>query len=164
MADRGQVDFTREGNALIFSLGNVPADSIPADSLADKAVYDLWHWQDTRLSPAEGGGAATATAPTRPSTPGAQQVDALANDSLPQVQVSDDGKRVLAVNSGPYAIEQFWGEGGNDVYLIDAATGARTLVAKKLEGRAQLSPDARFVYWFDKDSGTPTRSARGSSA
>ena len=24
---------------------------IPADSLAEKAVYDLWHWKDSKLQP-----------------------------------------------------------------------------------------------------------------
>ncbi|MBX9857247.1 MAG: hypothetical protein K2Y26_17085, partial [Gemmatimonadaceae bacterium] len=42
VAERGQVGFTRDGSGLIFSLANPPMDSIPADSLADKAVYDLW--------------------------------------------------------------------------------------------------------------------------
>ncbi len=151
--ERSRLDFTRDGSALQFAVAMPPADSIPADSLADKAVYDLWHWQDTRLQPTQLKQAGQDRNRTFAAIyhPALKRVVRLASDSMPQVQVSDNGKLALAVTSVPYEIEAMWGEGGNDVYIIDATTGARTLVAQKLEGRAQLSPDARFVYWFDKE-------------
>jgi hypothetical protein len=150
IADRGQVSFTRDGNAVLFSLANVPMDSIPADSLIDKAVYDLWHWQDAQIMPQQKINAnrdrnRTYTAMYTLATGKWTQ---LANDSI-RVQVSNDGRRVLGLNSLEYAIPQFWGEGATDVYLIDPATGARTLVAKQLDGNAQLSPGANYVTWFD---------------
>jgi dipeptidyl aminopeptidase/acylaminoacyl peptidase len=151
--ERSRLDFTRDGSALQFALAAPPADSIPADSLTDKAIYDLWHWQDTRLQPTQARQAGQDRNRTWAAIyhPKLRKALRLADDSLPQVQVSDDGKLALAVTSVPYEIEAMWGEGGNDVYLIDATTGARTLVAKRLEGRAQFSPNARFVTWFDKD-------------
>lgn len=151
--ERSRLDFTRDGSALQFAVAMPPADSIPADSLADKAVYDLWHWQDRRLQPTQIRQAGQDRNRTFAAIyhPALKRVVRLASDSLPQVQVSDNGKVALAVTSVPYEIEAMWGEGGNDVYLIDATTGTRTLVAKQLEGRAQLSPEARFVYWFDQE-------------
>ena len=70
------------------------------------------------------------------------------NDSL-QVTLSDDAKHALGVNSVEYAIPQFWGEPGADAYLIDPFTGAKTLIARKLRGQAQLSPSGSYVTWFD---------------
>ena len=150
IADRGALSFTREGTALLFSLGNVPMDTIPADSLADKAIYDLWHWKDAAIMPQQKLTAARDRNRTYTAmyTLAANKWTQLANDSL-RVSVSPDGKRVLATNALEYAIPQFWGEGASDVFLIDPLTGARTLVAKKLDGNAQLSPMGSYVTWFE---------------
>ncbi|MCA0376526.1 MAG: prolyl oligopeptidase family serine peptidase [Gemmatimonadetes bacterium] len=149
VAERGAVSFVREGGALTFSLAPVPMDSIPADSLADKAIYDLWHWKDAAIQPQQklSAGRDRNRTFTALYTLATGKWTQLANDSL-RVTVSADGKRVLGVNSLEYAIPQFWGEGASDVYLIDPATGARTLVVKGLDGNAQLSPAANYVTWF----------------
>ncbi len=150
IADRGRVDFTREGNAVTFALAKVPLDSIPTDSLADKAVYDLWHWQDTKIQPqqkldATRDRARTFLAVYHIATGKWAQ---LANDSL-QVTLSDDAKHALGVNSVEYAIPQFWGEGAADAYLVDPMSGAKTLIAKKIDGQPQLSPGGNYVTWFE---------------
>ncbi len=151
VADRGRVDFTREGNAVTFALAKVPLDSIPADSLADKAVYDLWHWQDTKIQPQQRLDASRDRSRTYLAVYhlGTGKWTQLANDSL-QVTLSDDARRALGVNSVEYAIPQFWGEGAVDAYLVDPTTGARTLIAKKLDGQPQLSPAGQYVTFFDQ--------------
>lgn len=151
IAERGALSFTREGNGVLFALGNVPLDSIPADSLTDKAGYDLWHWKDTQIQPQQRVSAnrdrnRTYTALYTIATGKWTQ---LANDSL-RVTVSNDGKRVLGINSVEYAIPQFWGEGASDAYLVDPQSGARTLIAKQLDGNVQLSPGGNYVTWFER--------------
>ena len=149
VADRGGLSFTREGTALLFAFARAPMDSIPADSLTDKAIYDLWHWQDAQIMPQQKVNAARDRNRTYTAifTLATGKWTQLANDSL-RVTVSDDGRRVLALNSLEYAIPQFWGEGATDAYLMDPATGVRTLVAKKVDGNPQLSPGANYVTWF----------------
>lgn len=149
IADRGRVEFVRDGGALQFALAPLPIDTIPADSLTDKAIYDLWHWKDTQIMPMQKVTAArernrTWTAVYHPTL---KLWAKLGNDSLRQVTVADNGRIALALNPVQYAIESTWGEGGNDVYVLDATTGARTLVAKKLDG-AQLSPGGKYVTFF----------------
>lgn len=148
IADRGRVDFVRDGSALQFSLAPLPIDTIPADSLADKAIYDLWHYKDTQIMPVQKLNAARDRNRTWPAVyqPASKKWAKLGNDSL-RVTVADNGRIALALNAVQYAIESTWGEGGSDVYLLDATTGARTLVAKKLDG-AQLSPGAKYVTFF----------------
>ncbi|WP_411280122.1 alpha/beta hydrolase family protein [Gemmatimonas sp.] len=150
IADRGALSFTREGNGVIFALGNLPMDSIPADSLVDKAGYDLWHWKDTQIQPQQRLSANRDRNRTYTAlyTIGSAKWTQLANDSL-RVTVSNDGRRVLGINAVEYAIPQFWGEGASDAYLIDPLTGARTLIAKGLDGNAQLSPGGNYVTWFE---------------
>jgi len=149
LADRGRLEFTREGTALQFSLAPLPLDSIPADSLVDKAVYDLWHWNDTKIQPQQKVEAARDRNRTYLAlyTLATGRWARLGTDSL-QVTVSPDGRRVLGINSVEYAIPQFWGERAADAYLLDPQTGARTRIATALRTTPQLSPGGRYVTWF----------------
>lgn len=151
-SDRGRTDFSRDGSAILFSVGSPVADTIPADSLADKAVFDLWHYQDKRLQPQQ----KIEAARDRDRTWAAvylikgRQARRLANDSMPQVTVSDDARVALTTSNVPYAVEAMWGEGGTDAFVTDLATGRMTPVARRLEFNAQLSPGGKFVTYYDK--------------
>ena len=151
VSDNGRVAFTRNGNAILFGVAPASLDSIPADSLYDKAVFDLWSWKDPRLQPQqriEAGRDRNRSFETIYQL-GTKRFVRLANDSMPTVSVSDDGRVALAASSERYAIERMWGDEGDDVYLIDATTGNRKLIREKISGSAQLSPDAKFVVFFD---------------
>jgi len=162
VAERGQVGFTRDGSGLIFSLANPPMDSIPADSLVDKAVYDLWHWKDaqTQVQQKLSANRDRNRSYTALYTLARSSWKQLANDSL-RVIISNDGKRVLGLNSLEYATPQFWGEGATDVYLIDPLSGARTLVARELDGQVQLSPGGTYVTWFENGQWVAYATATG---
>jgi dienelactone hydrolase len=151
ISDNGRVSFTRNGNAILFGIAPAPLDSIPADSLYDKAVFDLWSWKDPRLQPQQKVEAARDRQRTFESiyNLATKKTIRLANDSMPAVSVSADGKVALAASSERYAIERMWGDEGDDVYLIDATTGNRKLIREKISGSAQLSPDAKYVLLFD---------------
>lgn len=143
--------FTRAGNAVLLAYTAAPLDSIPADSLVERAVLDLWHYRDPRLQPQQ---RVEATRP-RPRSYGAlwhvapRRLVRITSDSLPSVQVSDDGRTAMLSTDLPYAVESMWGEGGSDVLAVDALTGARTLVATRVRFPPQLSPAGRFITWFD---------------
>jgi dipeptidyl aminopeptidase/acylaminoacyl peptidase len=153
VSDRGRLEFSEDGARLQFGVAPPPLDSIPADSLADKAVFDLWHWQDLRLQPQQRveaqrdrGRAYAAVADVK-----GAKVHVIGNDTFPQVRFSRDLRSAVATTSVPYAVEAMWGEGGNDVYFIDATTGARKRVAERIRFNATLSPDARYVLYFGDD-------------
>ena len=150
VSDRGAVNFTRDGSALLFALAKPALDTIPADSLADKAVYDLWHWQDPVINPVQKVGIARERNKTYTAIYQAQTKKALrlTDDSLDRVQVSDNGKVALGLASSPYSIDAGWGEGGTDVYTVDATTGARALVMKRMKQQASLSVTAKYVTYF----------------
>jgi len=151
-SERAGVSFTRDGSALVFGVAPLPADSIPADSLADKAVFDLWHWKDRRLQPQQRleANRDRDRAFTTTWWPRTRRVVRLANDTMPQAQLSDDGRVALLVTQVPYAIEAMWGDGGSDVHLLDVTTGKLASVARRQEFGAQLSPGAKYVTWFSQ--------------
>ena len=150
VSDRANVGFVRNGSAVTFGLAPAPLDSIPADSLADKAVFDLWHYKDARLQPQQivEAGRDRNSANTALYQLRARRLVRIGDDSLSRVTVSDDGRAALATNSLPYAVEAMWGEGGSDVVLIDATSGKRTVIAQRVPFGASLSPNARYVVWF----------------
>ncbi|HEU4995377.1 MAG TPA: prolyl oligopeptidase family serine peptidase [Gemmatimonadaceae bacterium] len=145
------VAFTRSGSAVIFGIAPITPDTLSADSLSGKSVFDLWHYKDQVLQPTQRLNAARDRnrAFAAIYQIAAKKLVRLANDSIPVVSVSDDGRLGLANSRERYMIEQMWGEGATDVYLIDATTGAARLVREKISGNAQFSPDARFVTFYD---------------
>ncbi|HYW09532.1 MAG TPA: prolyl oligopeptidase family serine peptidase [Longimicrobium sp.] len=153
VAERAPVRFTRDGGALVFGVLPVTPDSIPADSLADKAVFDLWNYRDARLQPQQRAeaGRDRDSAWTAVAHPATGRVTVVGSDTLRGVQLSEDGRIALASDELRYALPAMWGEGGADAYVIDTRTGARRMVADSLPFDPQLSPDGRFVIYFDRD-------------
>ena len=151
LADNSGGSFNRAGNAITISIAPPAADSIPADSLVGKAKYDLWNYKDPQLQPAQ----LLSVGRDRNKTYQAlfnlttKKLTQLATDSMPSVTLSDDAKVGLASTSVAYDISKMWGDEGNDIYLVDPATGARKLIKLKITGNAQLSVDGKYVVYFD---------------
>jgi len=150
VSDQAALEFVKSGDALVLGIAPAPLDSIPADSLADKAVFDLWHYKDARLQPQQ---ILQAGRDRNRSYTAVVQLDdrrlvRLGNDTLQRVTLSDDGRTALAVTDVPYSLEAMWGDDGNDVVLLDANTGERTMVAERIPFNATLSPGGRYVLWF----------------
>lgn len=163
--------FTRNASAITFTVSPPAPDSIPADSLNGKARFDLWHWKDPQLQPAQllsAGRDRTKSyqaimhldvkrpAPKRTIrgsdttfTLAYKPVIRLADDTVSGVQLSDDAKVGVATTSVRYDIAKMWGDDGNDIYLVDPASGSRKLIAEKVQSAGQLSTDAKFVTFFN---------------
>jgi dienelactone hydrolase len=150
VSETANVSFTRSGNALIFGIAPPLVDTLPADSLVGRSVFDLWHYKDRALQPTQRINAARDRNRSFQAVYhlSSRKLVRLANDSIPQVSVSDDGRIAVANSRERYMIEQMWGDGATDVYVIDALTGATKLVREKISGSAQLSPDAKYVAFY----------------
>jgi hypothetical protein len=152
IAENSAVAFTRSGTAITFAIAAPPIDSVPADSLVGKAVFDLWHYKDPVLQPTQRINAQRDRNKTYEAVyyPALKKFVRLADDSIPNVALSEDAKVGVANSRERYMIESMWGDGGTDVYVIDPISGARKLIAEKINGNAQLSPDAKFVAFYNK--------------
>jgi len=153
VADNSPVAFNRSGTAITLSVAPPAIDSVPADSLTGKAVFDLWHYKDPVLQPTQRLNAARDRNRSYSAIyyPGTKKLVQLSDDSLPNVNVSDDGKVGVGNSRERYMIEQMWGDGGTDVYVVDPVSGTRKIIREKISGNAQLSPDAKYVTFFDKE-------------
>ncbi len=151
IVERGGIRFVREGNVLTFGVQPIPPDSIPADSLIGKAVVDLWHWRDARPQPMQKlrAGADRNRSYSALYDVATGSMRQLENDSMPRVQLSDDGRIAVSVTGVPYEIDAIYGEDGNDVYVINTASGDARKIATRIRGSGQLSPDAKYVIWWE---------------
>jgi dipeptidyl aminopeptidase/acylaminoacyl peptidase len=153
-ASNGAASFNRAATALTLNIQPTIREAVPADSLVDKAVFDLWSWKDPQLQPTQ----RLNQAQTRNRSFQAmynlatKKLVQLTTDSFPNVTVSDDGMHAVASTSVPYTIESMWGDSGNDVYIIDPSSGSRKMIRKKISGSASLSVDGKYVLFFDRGS------------
>ena len=150
--ESANVAFTRNGNAILFGIAPPPVDTVPADSLVGKAVFDLWNFKDPTLQPAQKLTAARDRSETFQAIyhVANKKFVRLTSDSIPQVQVSDDGRVALANSREKHMVAAMWGDGLADIYLVDATTGAPKLIRAGFDGAAQLSTSARYLAYFEK--------------
>jgi dienelactone hydrolase len=150
VSETANVGFTRAGSAVTFGVGGPRQDTLPADSLRDKAVFDLWHYKDPQLQPTQRLNVARDRnrsfqaiyhIPSR-------RFARLANDSMPNVSLSDDGRVGVANSRERYSISAMWGDAGTDVYLVDGLTGGAKLLREKIHAGASLSPEAKYVTLY----------------
>ena len=152
VADYGRVAFTRSGTAIEFGVAPARLDTVPHDSLYDKAIFDLWSWKDSELMTQQKANAARDRDKTYLTLYhiGTKKLVKLTDDAVPSATVSPDGRVAMETSGEPYAIESMWGDGGDDIYAVDATTGKRTMVKKDLRGqRASLSPAAKYIVYMD---------------
>jgi prolyl oligopeptidase family protein len=151
LADNAPVTFTRSGTALLLNIAPPPADTIPADSLVGKSQFDLWHYKDPDLQPTQKLQLSRERNKSYQAIYNLQtkKLVQLSTDSMPNVLVSDDGRTGIASTSVAYNIQRMWGDEGNDVYVVDPATGKGKLIKQKISGQASLSTDGKFVLFFD---------------
>jgi dipeptidyl aminopeptidase/acylaminoacyl peptidase len=133
------------------------AASTKKDEDEAKVTVDIWHWKDSALQPeqllrvqAERTKNYLAMVPTD-----GGDVVQLADETLPSVTVGARGNADVALGTSdqPYRISRSWeGPGGFvDLYLVDVATGTREKIAEKHRGFANLSPEAKYVTWWNPD-------------
>jgi len=156
VSEHGPVSFSGSGERLFF--GTAPRrETEPAfeeDSEQSEVVLDIWHWQDTRLQPQQ------LLEVNRDRERNYQavlhlesgRVVQLADEEVPRVSINQDGEAPigLAVTSVPYANPVSW-EYPNlvDVYLVDIATGERTLVMDGDQRQVSMSPGGNYLVWWD---------------
>jgi dipeptidyl aminopeptidase/acylaminoacyl peptidase len=149
-ANNGGATFNRAANALTVAIQPPSEPDIPADALVNQPQFDLWHWKDPDIQTVQ----KLRVNQTRNRSYQAiyhlatKKLVPLTNDTIANVVLSDDATRGVANSSFPYRIESMWGADGNDIYVVDPATGAKKLIREKIDGNAQLSVGGRYAIFF----------------
>lgn len=155
VSDYGRVYFSKNGQRLFF--GTAPQPILKDTALLDDEIVqvEVWTYKDDRLYPEQKVQAnrdkrktylAMYDLPTK-------KIQQLGNLDRPTISLGDEGDAPFALvqNDTPYRIRVSWegGPGARDVYLLDLSTGKMTEIAKELRGYPALSPEGKYVYWFD---------------
>jgi len=82
---------------------------------------------------------------------GSRKFVKLADETIPDVNLSRDGKIAYSWNPWRYTKKVSYYGSFTDIYLIDPRTAARTLVKEELYGSARLSPNSKYLYWFEQN-------------
>jgi dipeptidyl aminopeptidase/acylaminoacyl peptidase len=161
------ISFTKDGKGVFFGIGPKPIELLPADSLTEKAVFDLWHWNDPYIQPSQKQGAGALREPWYQTIYWLDEGRwlKLGNDSAMDVRLSDNGKIGLATSVFPYRVRGMWGDLRTDVFLVDPRNGSWKLIKRAMEptggpvpqpgrggggGGAQLSPGGKYVLMFER--------------
>ena len=155
ISDNGAVSFSRDGKRILFGAAPPPAaPETPAADAGDsdeKAIVELWSYKDDYIQPIQKVRAARDRNRTFTASYSiaAKKVVQLADDSLETVTSSEDSGWALGSDDRAYRIQDDYGERFSDAYLVDSATGKRTLLVKKHTGQVTWSPGGKYALYFD---------------
>jgi dipeptidyl aminopeptidase/acylaminoacyl peptidase len=146
--------FSKDGSRLFFGLSPVrpPKDTTLVEF--ETARLDVWNYNDDYLSPEqlvrlsnELKQSYLAVLPK-----GSTRFIPLADDSCELVRPGEKGmgRYALGLGDKEYRIRQQWEQSGLEkVWLVDVTDGSRKLVRDKVRDGATLSPDGKFILWYD---------------
>jgi dipeptidyl aminopeptidase/acylaminoacyl peptidase len=157
VSDKGQLAFSRDGSRLFIPTGPPAVAPREGDESAtdEKVVVDIWNYKDDLVQPMQRIRAAQERARTYR---GVYQIaekryTQVADPTMRTASMTDDGARAVGLDDAPYRRLIDFDGTYNDLYLVDASTGARKLVEKKFRGGgfgggAQWSPSGEFAVFF----------------
>ena len=152
ISELGDVTWSKDSSRVFVGLKEQePEPAKPEDPIAN---VDVWHWKDERVQSiqmvrADADRRATYRAAVD-ATSG--RLTVLADESMPTVTVTDDGKWAIGRLDKPYRLQVSWSGGQADYYRIDTATGERTLIVKNIARTLGASPDSKwFLFQRDKE-------------
>ena len=152
ISEKGALAISKDGTRVTFGVARpqpeTKADDTPAD---EKAVVDLWSYTDDYIQPIQKVRAARDRDRTFTAVyliPEKKTVQ-LGDESMEQVTATDNPQWLLGSDDRAYRRAFDYDDRFADAYVIDAGTGARTLVAKKHRGAVTASPDGKYLLAFD---------------
>ena len=147
-------NFSKNGSRLFFGISPIPAVRDTLKLEEEIVKVEVWGYRDEVIYPEQNkqydleirrSYLATIDLETK-------RIIALADKDVPDVYPGDEGNApvALGISNKSYRWNSFYdSHSAADVYVINTTDGTRKTVRKNLRGKAQLSPGARYVYWFD---------------
>lgn len=147
--------FSRNGERLFVGIAPIRAPKDTTLIPFETAGLDLWHYADPEIQPMQLHGVKEEAEKTYPCVINlgrSAELLPLTTRRWESVSLGDEGNALYAVarDNTERVIEQQWtGERVNDVYLVSLNDTSRCLVTRGLTGPVTLSPEARYLLWYD---------------
>ncbi|TWT81450.1 Prolyl tripeptidyl peptidase precursor [Planctomycetes bacterium CA13] len=166
IAPESNQSFSEDGRRLYFETTPIPEPvlkqrlakaegrEVEDEDSDDQAKLDIWHWQDPQLQPQQ---LLEAERERKRRYRAAyvlksNRVIQLEDSEIPSVRLDDRSPSNIAVanTNVPYRKMLSWDVPGfQDVYLVNLNTGRRERVLEKVRWDASMSPQGKFIVWFD---------------
>ncbi|WP_343318407.1 S9 family peptidase [Sphingobacterium multivorum] len=156
----GDIRFSKNGEKLFFGIAPIPR--VRDTTLVDfeHAKVDVWNWQDDYLQPMQLVNlkkdlARNFLAVTYPKYN--RNIIPLTDQTFNSTALTPDGNEeyILArTDFGKRIASQWEGSTRDDIYLVSTKTGNKELILSNFSGNAILSPDAKYIVYFDQDKGS----------
>ncbi len=154
--EHSPVSFSDAGSRVLFGTAPrppaEPEEELPED---EQVEVDIWNWRDPLIQTMQLVRADDEEERTYQAYASTEdfRVVQLGTLSIPEVRIGLQGEGDLAVANTTTMVKYGWDVSHDgsyeDVYLMDVATGDAELVIEKLRGSAALSPEGRYLYWWD---------------
>lgn len=156
----GDIRFSKNGEKLFFGIAPIPR--VRDTTLVDfeHAKVDVWNWQDDYLQPMQLVNlkkdlARNFLAVTYPKYN--RNIIPLTDQTFNSTALTPDRNEeyILArTDFGKRIASQWEGSTRDDIYLVSTKTGNKELILSNFSGNAILSPDAKYIVYFDQDKGS----------
>jgi len=150
-SENGRLTFAKDGSALLLGTAPNPKPEPPEDADAPINV-DVWNWKDPLLQPMQKVRAGDEQKRTYRAVVhlADRTLTQLADPTMPDVAVSEDGARALGTSDVPYRPLISWDGGYNDVFVVNVRDGSRTQILERSYFDASLSPGGNYAIYFNE--------------
>lgn len=170
VSENGGITVSDDASKLFFGTAMKPVKE-PEDTLIDDEKYklDIWSWNDTDLQPMQKKQVDQEKKRTWMAVYNLSsgQMFQLADSNITSVRTFQKGNNPVALGSSDekYRRSSSWDGGSNsDYYLVNTATGSKSLVLENCATRVNLSPSCKFLIYWDNESRNWIAQPVGSSA
>lgn len=155
ISENGKLSFSKDGSRVYFGTAPIP---IPEDTTlyeSETAKLDIWNWQDPLLQSQQLKNLDEEKKRTYSAVIHLKknQLVQLGNIDIPVVTPGSEGNAdvALGLSTMPYRKLISWdGENYTDAFIIDIKTGKAKKILDNVKGSPVLSPNSRFVLWYDE--------------
>jgi dipeptidyl aminopeptidase/acylaminoacyl peptidase len=152
----GNLKFSKNGEKLFLGLAPIPRVKDTTLVEFEHAKVDIWHWQDDYLQTQQLVNLRRDLSKSYLSVVNFNQPDKvilLGDEKLSDLRNTEDANNEYVLGSTDFGrrIETQWQTGSVvDLYVISTKDGSRKLVAEKVRGNASLSPEGKYVIWYNR--------------
>jgi dipeptidyl aminopeptidase/acylaminoacyl peptidase len=162
---KNNLEFSRDGARLFFGVKpegedeegveedeaeEEAFDPYDRDDILDTREVDVWHWNDPLIIPHQKEQWKNEKDRTYQAVyhVGSKEMVRLADLEMRDVEPNDSGV-ALGLADVPYLKQITWDGRYRDIYAVGLDDGTKTPVEERLEGRPSLSPEGRFIVYYD---------------
>ncbi|MDG1279265.1 MAG: prolyl oligopeptidase family serine peptidase [Algoriphagus sp.] len=154
----GNLKFSENENRLFFGVAPDYVDYAYQNDTTildeERVSLDIWGWQDAEIQPMQLVRKSRDEKKTYLASMdlGSKKITQLATPELENVSLESKVERDfgLAYTDQPYRRSYSWDiQIGRDLYLVDFKTGQKTLVEENASGFPSISPEGKYVTWYD---------------